>query len=60
MMPPDHDQYAVNIHLVTMAGNEYTMPANLTHYEDITQLEDDILCFLPTVSVCIAPMRTCR
>ena len=49
-MPLDQDQYAVSIHLVTMAGNEYTMQANLTHYEDITQLEDDILGFLPTVS----------
>ena len=28
-----------------MAGTEYTMPTNLTHYEDIMQLEDDILCF---------------
>ena len=45
MMPLDQDQYAVSIHLVTMAGNEYTMEANLTHYEDITQLEDDILCY---------------
>ena len=28
-----------------------TMQANLTHYyEDLTQLEDDILSFLPTVS----------
>ena len=26
------------------------MQANLTHYEDIAELEDDILCFLPTVS----------
>ena len=26
------------------------MQANLTHYEDLTQLEDDILSFLPTVS----------
>ena len=34
-----------------MAGNEYIMQANLNHYEDITQLEDDILCFLPTVSL---------
>ena len=50
MMPLYQDQYAVSIHLVTMAGNEYTMEANLTHYEDITQLEDDILCYLPTVS----------
>ena len=26
------------------------MQANLSHYEDIAELEDDILCFLPTVS----------
>ena len=26
------------------------MQTNLTHYEDMMQLEDDILCFLPTVS----------
>ena len=49
-MPTDQDQYDVSIDLVTMAGTEYTMQTNLTHYEDIMQLEDDILCFLPTVS----------
>ena len=27
-----------------------TMQTNITHYEDMMQLEDDILCFLPTVS----------
>ena len=43
MMPLDPDQSAINIDLVTMAGNEYTMQANLTHYEDLIQLEDDIL-----------------
>ena len=26
------------------------MQANLSHYEDVAELEDDILCFLPTVS----------
>ena len=26
------------------------MQANLSHYEDTAELEDDILCFLPTVS----------
>ena len=26
------------------------MQTNITHYEDMMQLEDDILCFLPTVS----------
>ena len=36
--------------LVTVAGTEYTMQANLSHYEDVAELEDDILCFLPTVS----------
>ena len=36
--------------LVTVAGTEYAMQANLSHYEDIAELEDDILCFLPTVS----------
>ena len=36
--------------LVTIAGTEYTMQANLTQYEDVAELEDDILCFLPTVS----------
>ena len=49
-MPHGHDQYAADIHLVTLAGNEYITQANLTHYEDLTQLEDDILSFLPTVS----------
>ena len=40
----------VNLELVTVAGTEYTMQANLAHYEDMAELEDDILCFLPTVS----------
>ena len=26
------------------------MQTNITHYEDMMQLEDDILCFLPTLS----------
>ena len=49
-MPTEQDQYEVCIDLVTMAGTEYTMQTNITHYEDMMQLEDDILCFLPTVS----------
>ena len=36
--------------LVTLAGNEYHMPANLARYEDLSQLEDDVVSFLPTVS----------
>ena len=49
-MPTEQDQFDVCIDLVTMAGTEYTMQTNITHYEDMMQLEDDILCFLPTVS----------
>ena len=49
-MPPPQDRYEVNLELVTVAGTEYTMQANLSHYEDVAELEDDILCFLPTVS----------
>ena len=49
-MQTEQDQYDVCIDLVTMAGTEYTMQTNITHYEDMMQLEDDILCFLPTVS----------
>ena len=49
-MPTEQDQHDVCIDLVTIAGTEYTMQTNLTHYEDMMQLEDDILCFLPTVS----------
>ena len=45
-----HDPHAIPIHLATMAGNEHIMQVNLTYYEDLGQLEDDILCFLPTVS----------
>ena len=48
--PHGHDRYDIVITLVTLAGTEYSMPANLTHYEDLTQLEDDIVSFLPTVS----------
>ena len=49
-MPPPQDRYEVNLELVTVAGTEYTMQANVSHYEDVAELEDDILYFLPTVS----------
>ena len=49
-MPPPQDRYEVNLELVTLAGTEEKMQANLSHYEDVAELEDDILCFLPTVS----------
>ena len=39
-----------SIVLVTLAGNEYHMPANLEHYEDFEQLEDDVVNFLPSVA----------
>ena len=38
------------IALITLAGNEYRVPANFVHYEDLSQLEDDVVGFLPTVS----------
>ena len=38
------------IALATLAGNEYHMPASLAHYEELSQLEDDVVSFLPTVS----------
>ena len=55
---PHHQQQAVqpdcneprDIVLATLAGNEYHTPANLAHYEDLSQLEDDVVSFLPTVS----------
>ena len=49
-MPSDQDRYEVSLDLVTIAGTEYAMQANLAQYEDVAELEDDILCFLPTVS----------
>ena len=49
-MPPPQDRYEVNLELVTIAGTEYETQADLSHYEDVAELEDDILCFLPTVS----------
>ena len=36
--------------LVTLAGNEYHMSANLAHCEEFEQLEDDVINFLPTVA----------
>ena len=49
-MPPDQDRYEVSLDLVTIAGTEYATQTNLAQYEDVAELEDDILCFLPTVS----------
>ena len=49
-MPTHQDRYEVNLELVTLAGTEYETQADLSHYEDVAELEDDILCFLPTVS----------
>ena len=49
---PHHQQQAVqpdcneprDIVLATLAGNEYHMPANLAHYEDLSQLEEVFGC----------------
>ena len=49
-MPPNQDRYEVSLELVTIAGTEYAMQADLSQCEDVAELEDDILCFLPTVS----------
>ena len=49
-MPAHQDRYEINLELVTIAGTVYAMQADLSHYEDVAELEDDILCFLPTVS----------
>ena len=46
--PDCNEPYAIV--LATLAGNEYHMPANLPHNEHLSQLEDDIVSFLPTVS----------
>ena len=39
------EPHAIVIVLATLAGNEYHMPANLAHYEDLSQLEEDIVSF---------------
>ena len=48
--PYGQEPHAIVIVLATLAGNEYHMSANLAHYEDLSQLEEDIASFLPTVS----------
>ena len=50
LTPYGQEPHAIVIVLATLAGNEYHMPANLAHYEDLSQLEEDIASFLPTVS----------
>ena len=40
----------VSLDLVSIAGTECAVQTNLAQYEDVAELEDDILCFLPTVS----------
>ena len=49
-MPTPQDRYEINLELVTIAGTVYAMQTDLSYYEDVAELEDDILCFLPTVS----------
>ena len=49
-MPTHQDRYEINLELVTIAGTVYATQADLSHYEDVAELEDDILGFLPTVS----------
>ena len=47
IMPPHQDRHEVGLKLVTIAGTEYAMQVDLSHYEDPAL--DDILCFLPVV-----------
>ena len=49
-MPPHQDRNEVSLELIAIAGTEYATQADLSHYEDVAELEDDILCFLPTAS----------
>ena len=49
-MPTHQDRYEISLELVAIAGTVYAMQADLSHCEDVAELEDDILCFLPTVS----------
>ena len=49
-MPTHQDSCEISLELVTIAGSVNAMQADLSHYEDVAELEDDILCFLPTVS----------
>ena len=44
-MPPDQDRYEVSLDLVTIAGTEYAMQANLAQHEDVAELEGhSLLC----------------
>ena len=44
-MPPPQDRYEINLELVTIAGTVYAMQTDLSHYEDVAELKDDIFCF---------------
>ena len=40
---------AGSLALVTLAGNEYSMPVDIEQYEYLEQLEDDVVNFLPSI-----------
>ena len=42
--PPHQDRYEVSLELVTIAGTEYAMQADLSHCEDVAELEDFAFC----------------
>ena len=42
--------HALRTFMATRVLEQYAMQTDLSHYEDVAELEDDILCFLPTVS----------
>ena len=49
-MWPEFDPSYTQLRLVTLAGTEHTMPVCLDRYENLVQLEEDILSFLSTAS----------
>ena len=38
-MPTSKDRYEINLELVTIAGTVYAMQTDLSHYEDVAELE---------------------
>ena len=50
-MPTHQDRYEINLELVTVAGTVFAMQTDLSHCEDVAELEDDILCMVDGHSI---------
>ena len=51
-MPTHQNRYEISLELVTIAGTVYVMQADLSHYEDVAELEDDVFgCELELLSL---------